>query len=170
MSQPSVVHVGLGSTLLYCTFLSLLCGQCGLSHSCTVPLFLIPAPPRCEFVHLSLSLSRTVNMVSSTPAQPPLPAPPSTPPGHPGPAPSLSPQAPVGKGSAVPARPSPAQPSCPRLRGQGAGGGLSGAIELRLRPGWTCWRCPGSPAVRTAGRCGVGLGGLSDTRAPPRAG
>lgn len=47
VSQPSVVHVGLGSTLLYCTFLSLLCGQCGLSHSCTVPLFLIPAPPRC---------------------------------------------------------------------------------------------------------------------------
>lgn len=110
VSQPSVVHVGLGSTLFYCTFLSLLCGQCGLSHSCTVPSF-------SSQLLLAVNLYISLFIVQSTwclpPPHSPSPCPsgnaPRNPPTPPGPAPSLSPQVAVGK--AAPFLRDPPQPS-----------------------------------------------------------
>lgn len=81
--------------------------------------------------------------------------------------PSLSPQASVGKGSAVPTRPSAAQLLCPWLQAvEVREGSASAALELWLRTGWTCWCFPWLLSVGTVERCGVGLGGLSNTLAP----
>lgn len=111
-------------------------------------------------------------MVSSTPAQPlslplrqgsqepttwPLDLPPS-----------LSPQVSVGK--AAPFLRDPPQPThllCPWRQGvEVREGSASAALELWLRTGWTCWRFPWFLSAGTLVRCGVRLGGLSNTRAP----
>lgn len=71
-------------------------------------------------------------------------------------------------GSAVPARPSRAQSMLPWHTAGGARPAQRGAaLELWWRTGWSCRRFPRLPSSRTAERCGVGLGGLSDTQAPP---
>lgn len=169
VSQPSVVHVGLGSTLFYCTFLSLLCGQCGLSHSCTVPSF-------SSQLLLAVNLYISLFIVQSTWCLPPLHSPSPCPSGNaprnppnplPGPAPISVPTGVGRKGSAVPTRPSTAQLLCPWLQGvEVREGSASAALELWLRMGWTCWCFPWFLSVGTVERCGVGLGGLSNTQAP----
>lgn len=146
--------MGLGSTLFYCTFLSLPCGQCGLSHSYTSPLFLIPAPPRC-LICTSLSLF----IVQSTWCLPPLHSPspcpscttPRNPPNPPGPAPVSVPTGIGREGSTVPTRPSTAQLLCPWLQGvEVRESSASAAPELWLRTGWTCWRFPWFLSIGTS--------------------
>lgn len=97
--------------LFYCTFLSLLCGQCGLSHSCTVPSFSSQLLLAVN-LYISLSLLYSQHGVFH-PCTAPLPAPLATLLGThhtaPGPAPSLSPQVSVGK--AAPFLRDPPQPT-----------------------------------------------------------
>lgn len=49
-------------------------------------------------------------------------------------------------------------------------GSASAALELWLRTGWTCWHFPWFLSVGKVERCGVGLGGLSNTQALSGAG
>lgn len=125
------------SSLLICTSLSLLYSQHGVFHPCTAPL---PAPPA--------TLLGTHHMA-------------------PGPAPISVPTGVGRKGSAVPTRPSTAHLLCPWRQGvEVREGSASAALELWLRTGWTCWRFPWFLSAGTVERCGVRLGGLSNTRAP----